>query len=189
MAAPSGTGRLPVMKSFWMSTKRRAVFIFMRVCEVGVNEKSGAKVAAQAVFPSSGARDVTSRGWGTRFSAQKGCSPKLSAPFFILEEPTLPRSYTFLRGEALSRTSIGSLFREKLQKWGSYSYISREMELKWDSDSCIFREMRWNEVWTVIYSEKWFWNELRIAIYFEIWYKIIHRYVYISGNDTKMRFG
>ena len=50
------------MKSFWMSTKRRAVFIFMRVCEVGVNEKLGAKVAVQAVFPSSGARDVTSRG-------------------------------------------------------------------------------------------------------------------------------
>lgn len=99
------------MKSFWMSTKRRAVFIFMRVCEVGVNEKSGAKVAAQAVFPSSGARDVTSRGWGTRFSAQKGCSPKLSALFFVSEEPTLPRSYTFLGEEALSRASIGSLFR------------------------------------------------------------------------------
>ena len=104
------------MKSFWMSTKRRAVFIFMRVCEVGVNEKLGAKVAVQAVFPSSGARDVTSRGWGTRFSVQKGCSPKLSTPSFVSEEPTLPRSYTFLRGEALSRTSIGSLFREKLQK-------------------------------------------------------------------------
>ena len=169
MAAPSGTGRLPVMKSFWMSTKRRAVFIFMRVCEVGVNEKLGAKVAVQAVFPSSGARNVTSRGWGTRFSAQKGCSPKLSAPFFILEEPTLPPSYTFLRGEALSWTSIGSLFREKLLKWGSYSYISREMELKWYSDSYIFgdmilklvldsyifREIGWNEVWIVIYSKKW----------------------------------
>ena len=130
MAAPSGTGRLPVMKSFWMSTKRRAVFIFMLVCEVGVNEKLGAKVAAHTVFPSSGARDVTSRDWGTRFSAQKGCSPKLSAPFFILEEPTLPRSYTFLRGEALSWTSIGSLFRKDPLKRGSYSCISREMVLK-----------------------------------------------------------
>ena len=104
------------MKSFWMSTKRRAVFIFMRVCEVGVNEKLGAKVAAHTVFPSSGARDVTPRGWGTRFSVQKGCSPKLSTPSFVSEEPTLPRSYTFLREEALSRTSIGSLFREKLLK-------------------------------------------------------------------------
>ena len=97
------------MKSFWMSTKRRAVFIFMRVCEVGVNEKLGAKVAVQAVFPSSGARDVTSRGWGTRFSAQKGCSPRLSAPFFILEEPTLPRSYTFLRGGS-TVTDLDRLF-------------------------------------------------------------------------------
>ena len=104
------------MKSFWMSTKRRAVFIFMRVCEVGVNEKLGAKVAAQAVFPSSEARDVTSRGWGTRFSAQKGCSPKLSAPFFVSEEPTLPLGYTFLRGDVLSRAPIGSLFRKDLLK-------------------------------------------------------------------------
>ena len=88
----------------------------MRVCEVGVNEKSGAKVAAQAVFPSSGARDVTSRGWGTRFSAQKGCSPKLSAPFFVSEEPTLPLGYTFLRGDVLSRAPIGSLFRKDLLK-------------------------------------------------------------------------
>ena len=67
----------------------------MRVCEVGVNEKSGAKVAVQAVFPSSEARDVTSRGWDTRFSVQKGCSPKLSTPFCFGGADTPPQLYIF----------------------------------------------------------------------------------------------
>jgi len=83
------------MKSFWMSTKRRAVFIFMRVCEVGVNEKSGAKVAVQAVFPSSGARDVTSRGWGTRFSAKRVAHRSYPPPFLFWRSRHSPAAIHF----------------------------------------------------------------------------------------------
>ena len=96
MAAPSGTGRLPVMKSFWMSTKRRAVFIFMRVCEVGVNEKLGAKVAAHTVFPSSGARDVTSRGWGHPIFCPKRLLTEVIRPLFYFGgADTPPQLYIF----------------------------------------------------------------------------------------------
>ena len=84
------------MKSFWMSTKRRAVFIFMRVCEVGVNEKLGAKVAVHTVFPSSGARDVTSRGWGHPIFCRERLLTEVIRPLFCFGgADTPPRLYIF----------------------------------------------------------------------------------------------
>ena len=176
MAAPSGTGRPPVMKSFWMSTKRRAVFIFY-ACVWGLGKW---KIGGESSCPSR-----FSKLWSAwRYIAWLGhpifCPKRLLTEvirplFYFGGAYTPPRPYIF-EGEKHCHGPRSALYFEKTH-WNEV-HIAIYLE-KWN----------WNGIRIATYSEKWFWNWIRIAIYFEIWYKISHIYLYISRKDTEMRFG